>query len=60
MARKQEVLHKKITKEGWEITLLDNTLIKKYHRTYICMMSFSTHKEAKKEYNKFRQGNKIL
>lgn len=60
MARKQEILHKKTTKEGWEIVLFDNTLIKRYSRTYICMMSFSTHQEAKKEFGKFKQGYKKL
>lgn len=60
MARKAEKILTKETKSGITVTLLDNTVIKRYSKTYVCMTVFSTRKEAKKEYNLFRQGNKKI
>lgn len=60
MARQVETISRKITKEGIEVTLLPNTVIKRYSKTYICMAVFSTHKEAKKEFSKYRQGHREL
>lgn len=58
MARKAEKILRKETKSGITVTLLDNTVIKKYSKTYVCMAIFSTRKEALKEFNLFRQGHK--
>lgn len=60
MGRQSEVVKRKTTREGVEVTLLQNTLIKRYSKTYICFMSFSTRVEAVKEFGKFRQGRNRL
>ena len=60
MTRQAETISRKTTESGIEVTLLGNTVIKKYSRNYICLMSFSTRKEAVKEFGKHRKGNKII
>lgn len=57
---KETPIRKKITSSGIEITLAGTTLVKRYSRTYVCFMSFSTREEATKEFKKFRQGHKKL
>lgn len=60
MGRQAETIKRKVTKEGIEVTLLQNTIIKKYSKHYVCFMSFSTRVEAVKEFGKFRHGNNQL
>lgn len=58
MAKKATKVLTKVTDSGIVVTLKGNTIIKKYSATYICMMAFSTTKEAKKEFGLFRQSHK--
>lgn len=60
MARKCETIFKKTTSSGIQVTLVDNTVTKIYSRTSKVFMMFRTHKEAKREFNKHRQGYKQL
>lgn len=59
MARKVERIFKKTTESGIEVTLFDNTVITKYGR-HTSMLIFSSHKDAKKEFSKYRQGRSRL
>lgn len=60
MARKHQKIEKKVTSSGVKVTMLDNVVIKEYSRTSVIFMTFSDHKEAKKEFNKHRKGYKEL
>lgn len=60
MGRQVETIQRKTTAEGIKVSLVGNTLVKRYSKHYVCFMSFSTHREAKKEFSKFRQGHKQL
>lgn len=60
MARKCGTIFKKTTDSGLKVTLIANTVIKTYSKTSIVMMMFNNHQEAKKEFNKHRQGYKQL
>lgn len=59
MGRKVEKIYRKTTESGIVVTLFDNTVIKNYGR-HTSFVIFSTHKEAKKEFSKFRQGKSKL
>lgn len=60
MARKHEKIERKTTSSGIEITMLDNTIIKIYSSNARVFMTFASHKDAKKEFSKHRQGYKKL
>lgn len=60
MARRCERIEVKTTSSGIVVTLLDNTVIKRYSRISIVFMTFNSHKEALKEYRKHKQGYKRL
>lgn len=51
---------KKTTKEGITILLENHTVTKKYNKRVICMITFSNCADAVKEFNKMRQGHKVL
>lgn len=57
---KIKYIEKKITANGTKVSIFDKVVTKEYSKTYIVMMSFSTHKEALKEYRKYRRGYKQL
>lgn len=52
--------YSKKTKEGIEVTLEGKTIKKVYSKTYYTFLTFSSTKEAKKEYSKLRKGHKVL
>lgn len=58
--KKPTTIQKKITKEGIEVLLFDNTVIKRYSRSFTTMTVCNSRKEAMKEFSKFRQGYKII
>lgn len=58
MARTPEKILRKTTKSGITVILIMNTVIKKYSDHYSHTYTFPTHKEAKKEFGKFRQSHK--
>lgn len=60
MGRKCETIFKKVTSGGVEVKLVNQTLIKTYSRTSVTITTFGSHKEAKKEFSKFRHGWKQL
>lgn len=60
MSRKHEKIERKVTASGLKITMLGNVIIKTYSNTSIVFMTFTSHKEAKKEYSKHRKGYKEL
>lgn len=60
MSRKHEKIERKVTASGLKITMLDNVVIKTYSSTSVVFMTFTSHKEAKKEYSKHRKGYKEL
>ena len=50
----------KTTINGVKITLKGNTIIKDYSKNYRVMLTFSTKKQAIKEFNKHRKSHKEL
>lgn len=51
-------IRRKLTKQGLVITLIQHEVQIAYSRTHIVVTSFSTRKEAIKEFNKYRQSHK--
>ena len=50
----------KTTMNGVKITLKGNTVIKDYSKNYRVMLTFSTKKQAIKEFNRHRKSHKEL
>lgn len=58
MTKKSTKVLKKTTDTGITVTIEGNNVIKKYSKSCICMVTFSTRKAAIKEFNLFRQSYK--
>lgn len=54
------VLRKKTTQNGIKVYIKGNTIIKEYSKNYKIFMSFSSEKDAKKEFSKYRQAHKTI
>lgn len=54
------VLRKKTTQNGIKVYIKGNTIIKEYSKNYKVFMSFSSEKDAKKEFSKYRQVHKTI
>lgn len=50
----------KTTTSGIKIILKNDTLIKEYSKNYKVFMYFSSIKDAKKEFSKYRQAHKTI
>lgn len=50
----------KVTINGIKITLKDKTIIKDYNKNYKVMLTFTSRKDALKEFNRHRKSHKEL
>lgn len=53
-------INQKITNEKLVISHWGNSVITEYSKTFISITTFRSTKEAKREFNKHRQSNKII